>query len=185
MEQALVFASIIVGLAVGDEIVSLHRLLRARAVVRWDWAPLAVALLVMLTLVQVWWAVAQPAGDRLSIGGFLPILVQLVLLVLLASAVLPDAVPDEGIDLAAYYDADGRYIWTLFALSFGWAILASAAGAASTFEGFVTGLAQRIGEIAILGVMIGLALTRDRRWHVAGLVILSLGPLGWLSRTLG
>ncbi len=51
MEQALVFASIILGIAVSDEIVSLNRLLRARARVRWDWPPLAIAALVLLIAV--------------------------------------------------------------------------------------------------------------------------------------
>jgi hypothetical protein len=53
MEGALVFASIIVGIAVADELVSVHRLLRHRHKVGWDWAALVVALLVLLAQVQV------------------------------------------------------------------------------------------------------------------------------------
>lgn len=55
MEQALVFASIIIGIAVSDEIVRLNRLLRARAHVAWDWLPLALAGLVLLSVGPIGW----------------------------------------------------------------------------------------------------------------------------------
>ena len=62
MENVLVFASIVVGLGVADEMVSFHRLLRARHRIEWDWAALAVAFLVLLTIVQIWWSIAQPCS---------------------------------------------------------------------------------------------------------------------------
>ncbi len=38
-EHVIVFISIIIGLAVGDLLVSFHRLLRERRRVRWAWVP--------------------------------------------------------------------------------------------------------------------------------------------------
>src|ERR1044072_2671587 len=114
MEGALIFASIIIGIAVADELVSLHRLLRHRRKVRWDWAAPVVALYVLLSQVQIWWSFGREAG-ALTIAAFLPMLLLLILLFLLASAVLPDEVPEEGIDLRTYYHDNGSYIWTLFA----------------------------------------------------------------------
>lgn len=39
---------------------------------------------------------------------------QVLVLVLLASSALPDS-PDDDADLAAYYEANRRYFWGLFA----------------------------------------------------------------------
>ena len=43
-EYVSAFASIILALAITDLATSMHRLMRARGRVRWDWIPLAVAL---------------------------------------------------------------------------------------------------------------------------------------------
>ena len=95
MEGALIFASIIIGLAVADELVSLHRLLRHRHKVRWDWAAPVVALYVLLSQVQIWWSLGRGHG-ALTIGSFLPVLALLIFLFLLASAVLPTKCPRRG-----------------------------------------------------------------------------------------
>lgn len=184
MEHALVFASIIVGVAVTDEVMSLHRLLRARSRVRWDWAALAVAALVLLTVVQVWWAAARPAAPAITIGQFLPLMVELILLVLLSAAVLPDEVPTDGLDLAVYYDANGSYIWSLFSAAFGWVIVSGDVAHVAAGGALLPLLAQQAAEVGILGVMVSLIFVRRRRWHLVALALLSLGPIGWLSRSL-
>jgi hypothetical protein len=183
MEHALVFASIIVGVAVSDQIISLNRLLAARHHVRWDWIPLAVALLALLTNVQVWWALAQPDAAVISIGQFLPTLVELILLALLSSASLPDAVPD-GFDLGAFYRDNAGYVWTLFALTLGWSIVSGSIAAVAGGEGVAAVINHRFGDLIPLAVMVGLIFAR-RRWLIAiGLLLLSMGPIFWLSRTL-
>lgn len=185
VENALVFASIIVGVAVTDELVSLHRLLRMRKRVRWDWAILAVALLILLTIVQIWWSIAQPDPRPWTIARFLPLLVELILLFLLASAALPDEVPDEGIDLRTYYDENGSYIWSLFALALGWLIVAGDIGAVAAGGPLFQILANQLVEFVILVVMVSLIFLRKRWWHAVALVLLASGPIGWLSRSLG
>ncbi len=183
MEHALVFASIIVGVAVSDQIISLNRLLAARHHVTWDWIPLAVALLALLTNVQVWWALAQPDAATVSIGQFLPTLVELILLALLSSASLPDAVPD-GFDLGDFYRRNAGYIWTLFALTLGWSIVSGSVAEVAGGERAGAVLNHRVGDLIPLGVMIALIFAR-RRWLIAiGLMLLALGPVFWLSRTL-
>ena len=184
MEHALVFVSIIVGVAVTDEIVSLHRLLRARRRVRWDALPLAVAALVMLLLVRIWWAAAQPATASVTIAAFLPDLVELILLVLLAAAVLPDEVPAEGLDLRAFYHDEGRYIWSLFTLAFGWTIasqIVTIHGAGAPLPRAVMALGA---DLVFLIVTASLIVVRRRWWRVVVLAPLSVGPLQWLSRSL-
>jgi H+/Cl- antiporter ClcA len=62
-EYLLALVSILIGLAVADLSSSLHRLLRARRRVRWDWLPLAGAFLVILLILEFWWNL-WPRGTR-------------------------------------------------------------------------------------------------------------------------
>jgi hypothetical protein len=110
------FVSIVLGLALADLATSLHRLLRARSCVKWDWlAPLA-AFGAMVVIVMSWWELYDNFTGRVALGRFLPILFSLLLLFLLAAAAFPDDVPDEGIDLRAYYLDNRTYFWGIFAL---------------------------------------------------------------------
>lgn len=184
MEQALIFASIIVGVAVSDQIVSLNRLLRADAPVRWHWALPLTALLILLTNVQIWWSLAGGLAPKVSIGEFLPTLVQLILVALLSAASLPDKVDEDGIDLRQYYDRHARYIWTLFALALLWAELVALVTALRDDQSLLDLLSNRSIDLVAIGVMVALAFVR-RRWLVAaGIAFLFLGPLSWLSRTV-
>ncbi len=112
-EYTSILASIIVGYALSDMLRGLQLLLKARRRVMWDWTVPLLAALVALSLIQVWWLQYRPAAGPITIGAFLPGLVQLVLLSLLASAVFPDEVPDEGIDLKIYYAENARFLWTI------------------------------------------------------------------------
>lgn len=183
MEHALIFASIIVGVAVTDQMISLNRLLRARRQVAWDWAAPAVALLVLLTVVQIWWSIAQPSAGPVTIGQFLPILVELILLFLLCSASLPDEVPAGGLSLRDFYREQAPYIWSLYSIAFAWVlavpqVVAAAAGkwAARDLPGWA--------EFVVLALMVSLIFVRRRWWHAVALLLLASGPVGWLSRSL-
>ena len=91
---------------------SLHRLLRNRRRVRWDWvAPLA-ALVILVELFNLWWSWRNFTGN--SLADVAPYFVVMVLLFLTASAALPDHVPDEGIDLGAYFDENRSYFLGLY-----------------------------------------------------------------------
>ena len=115
MNQALVFASIILGVAISDQILSLHRLLRSNAPIRWHWAQPWFALLVLQLNVMIWWGMAAQDSGRITIGTFLPSLVALILLALLTVSTLPDKIPEKGLHLAEYYRANARYQWLLLA----------------------------------------------------------------------
>ena len=184
MGNVLVFVSMLIGLGVADLLLSLHRLLRARRRVRWDGLPLLVAFLVLLVIVQMWWLIAQPGAKSMTIGAFLPTLVELILLFLLAAACLPDEVPPEGMDLKAYYHENGAYIWSLFAAALGW-LIASDVVRAFPRVGLPRALQPQFEDLTVLAVMISLIFVRNRWWHALGLLILAQGPLGWLSRSLG
>ena len=187
MEGAIVFASLIVGVALTDLLTSLHRLLRARDRVRWDALPLVFAALVVMSVVMIWWAVAGASG-AITIGGFLPTLATLTLVFLMASASLPDADgegPAAGLDLKAFWDRESRYLWgllfVLVALDFVEEIVRNARNLAEV--GYY--LAQRWVDTGLLLGVLAAALVRRRWLDWTVLALMSIGPITWLGRTLG
>jgi hypothetical protein len=115
-EYALVLISILMGLALADIVVSLHRLVRSRQPVKWDGRVLIAASLVMLEVIRMWFA--QWTGRDLAIavtfGVYLGEFIQILLLVLLAYASLPDDL-GESCDLQEFYERNRRYFWSVFA----------------------------------------------------------------------
>lgn len=184
-EGALVFASIIVGIAVTDLLTSFHHLLRARRNVRWDFVPLWLALAVLLTLVQVWWGLAGEEQTALTIRAFLPTLAVLVILFLLSAAALPDGVGPEGVDLRSYYQEHQRMIWVLYAAALAVLILNNSVETLAEGGSWSMVVDRGLSNVIVLLMVISLAVFRARWWHILGLAILSTGPLHWLSRTLG
>ena len=156
----------------------------ATAVVLSMAAPLA-ALLVALTLIQIWWSIYSPQDAAMTIGEFLPLLVELVILFLLAAAALPDDIPAGGIDLKLYYDRNGPYFWSLFTAALGWLIVVEGAGTLANGEDIGRLLEARLIDLAVLGVFASLIFVRRLWWHAIAFLFLATGPIGWLSRSLG
>lgn len=182
-EYVSVMASIVIGLALTDILTSLHRLFRARSAVRWHWAAPMATGLVILTLIQIWWSLYTPDDTPMTVVRFLPILVELVLLFLLAARALPDEVPVGGINLREYYDSNGPWFWGLFTAALGWLMIVGAV--ASLTSGDVRSfLGNRIADLVVLGVFASLIFVRRLWWHAIAFAILSLGPIGWLSKSL-
>lgn len=117
-EYVVALAAVITGLGLSDMAVSLHRLVKRRNRVRWDWLPVALALYSSLVLMRLWyqlWSVREL--DFVSDLPFVTVqVVQTLVLVLVVSAALPDE--DDfrlrRIDLQAYYVRHARYIWTTY-----------------------------------------------------------------------
>lgn len=115
-DYALGLISILVSLALADIVISFHRLMRRARSVHWDGRVLVAAILVVLEIVRLWFAqwTIRDSADALTFSVYLAIFVQVMLLVLLAAAALPDD-PDERCDLGAFFDANRRYFWGVFA----------------------------------------------------------------------
>jgi hypothetical protein len=112
-EYITALVAVVIGLAIADLAASLHRLLRHRRVVRWDWvAPLA-ALLVLVDLFNLWWRWRGFTGT--TMGDVAPYFGALILIYLAASVTLPDEVPADGLDLGRYFDEIRSYFWFLYA----------------------------------------------------------------------
>jgi hypothetical protein len=111
------FVAILIGLAITDLATSLHRLLRARRRVKWDWATPLAALFVGVQVMAQFWVFWYSSGDqRFTFAALAGLALVLVLIFLMASAVLPDEVPEAGLDLRTFYDETRPYFWTLMAV---------------------------------------------------------------------
>lgn len=174
-EYTAAFVSILFGLAVGDLMVSLHRLLRAGRRVRWDALAVAAALLAGLTVLNAWWAMFGwlRRHETLTLVGFLPQLLSLLLLFLLVSAALPDEVPAEGVDLRVYYDKNRRYFWSLLGLYLTLVtVLMLASG--RPLPPFLT--AQNVTCVALMGALV-LTGRRWLHWLVVALLFAMLSSI--------
>lgn len=177
-EYILPLVSVLVGLAVADLAVSLHRLLRARSRVQWDWLPLATALTAVLAVLEVWWNLyaSQDATILTELGQFLLFGAQLIILFLLNASALPDDVPPEGLDLRAFYDENGPLYWGLYAAYVGLLIAVTlvrlvlnlfqgAFDPSVLSGGFVPGL-------VLFALFVALARVRNRAFHSIAVVFL-------------
>lgn len=118
-EYAVGLISLIVGLALADIAVSLHRLIKHRGSVRWSAFSIIAVMVVAFQCVAMWYDVwsLRAIADRFSIFFYITLLLELFLLFLGASAVLPDE-REDGWDLVAYHDKQRPYLWTIMSLFF-------------------------------------------------------------------
>jgi len=116
-DYAMGLVSIVVGIAISDLALSFHKLFRHRRTLSWDARTLLAAALTFVVLFSMWfdlWAV-HGRPEILNYPFLLSIIVELVLLFLMATAVLPDE-PLPNDDLSTFYDNNARSIWTFFLL---------------------------------------------------------------------
>ena len=116
-DYAIGLVSIVVGLAISDLATSLHRLIRHRNGVAWDPRPMLAAAFAFIVLFSMWfdlWSI-RSRPEILTYPFLLSIVVELVLLSLMATSVLPDE-PLPSVDLAAFYQENARPIWSFFLL---------------------------------------------------------------------
>lgn len=117
-EYVVALASVITGLGLSNVAVNLHHLLKRRARVVWDWLPLTLATYASFVLMRLWyqlWSVREV--PLVTDPPFIAVqVVQTLVLVLVASAALPDEADycRGRVDLRAYYATHGRYVWSLY-----------------------------------------------------------------------
>lgn len=115
-EYITIFAAILVGLAVADIALSFHRLLRAGRKVKWDWLSPIIALIVLCYILNLWWGLYHDYSnvEQVLFGWFLLDVATLLALFLMSAAVLPDSIPDKGIDLREFYMANRKHFWITY-----------------------------------------------------------------------
>jgi len=174
-EYLLIFAAIVLGLAVSDLAFSLHRLLGAGARVKWDWlAPMAAAVAFLKITTQWWsWFGLDKLATGLTWGMYLGVLTGTVLLFLLAAAALPDEV-GEGVDLKAYYAGISRRYWILFTAEW---VLMGGVGIWAQMQ--IEGARLAFSPIyLVVLVSASLAIFRARWWHALCLAVFIVTYVG-------
>ncbi len=182
-EYLLLFAAVILGLAVSDLTISLHRLLNAADKVKWDALPLLAAALAFERIIAEWWTwhSADHLASNFTFGMFLGVLVSTVLLFLMSAVALPDEIGEE-VDLRAHYARTHRRFWLLFSAHWlalnGVAIWAQIAIAHGRFDAISAAW-------LILPVAIVLAFIRQRAIQFIGLIsFLALYLITYFGRPL-
>jgi len=117
-ELLLLFFSIIAGLGLADLITSLHRLLRARTLIKWHWIPIVHAFAAFQTMINIWYNVQIDLASPLvaTSMGFFIWLIPIILLLLVMLAVLPDHQPSAPFDIYSWYIEHRKYYYTLLTL---------------------------------------------------------------------
>lgn len=183
MEQALVFASIVLGYGLASELSNLNRLIRSKNV-RWHWTQVSYAIFVLLTVMAYWWMIAATEMDEVPLNMFLPVMWGLILLNLMCAAALPDHIPEDGISLGEYYLENRRYLWGLYVLfllplAANWLVILYVRSGS-------VWVAARDGIFELVPLSAVILLMFARRWWLIliGFGLLSLIVFAWLSRTL-
>ena len=184
-EYLLLFAAIILGLAVTDLALSLHRVLSAGPRVKWDLlAPLA-AIVAFLKIVTQWWTwhAAEHLAQGLTFEMFLGVLLAAVLLFLIAAAALPDEIGAEPLDLAAHYAAVFRRYWLLFLLHW---LLGNAVSLWAQVRIQGAHLTLLSPAYLLAPLIASLVFVRHRAWHAACLMgFVGLYLWQFFGKTLG
>jgi hypothetical protein len=185
-EYAAIFYGIIVALSVESVLLSVHRLLSARSRVRWHWMALATGVNAsLLTLGQFWilWGDRDQWTGDFSFFEFLPFGVSLLFMFLSASATLPDKVPDEGIDLKAFYFDNRRHYWGLVAAYFTFNILLNLLGLIrfGANEVWWHNLRWFIGDFVAVAIATPLIVFRTYWLHVVGIALSLIALLFFLA----
>jgi hypothetical protein len=171
------FVTVVLALAVGDLVQSVHRLLRARNRVRWSILAVLAALLVFLAILEEFFALWRLAGvRRFTYYELLALISPPAILSLAAMAVLPDEVPADGVDLGEYYMGIRRKLYLLLAI---W-IVAVFVRLAGLFEGYSGRAGTLLDALAafpwqtmpLLALLALLSWSNNRRVQLVGLVAL-------------
>ncbi len=168
-EYLLLLMAVILGLALSDLAVSLHRLLNAGRRIRWDVLTVLAAALAFVRIITQWWGLYH--GDQIARGVtfamFMGFLISGVLLFLMAAAALPDEIHGEEVDLGRHYWSISRRFWLIFAGQ--WCVMN---GVVAWAQIRVLGAHVAPGTLLTLAIPLAAALmafTRSRALHLVAL----------------
>lgn len=188
-EYAAILIGIVVGLALSNILMSVHKLMEARSRVRWHWMAPTIALSAAILMLGTFWhqwvgAQTHPQPQHFFITSLLAYAV-FFLMFLACAATLPDEVPERGLDLREYYFANIWRVWGFFAAASALGLVALAVAffrsgwdVAMLRENLFPGIAVCAGGFLLSVISL---LTRAPRWHriaVIASLLLFLGLYG-------
>jgi len=169
------FVTIVLAVALTDMIQSSHRLLRARSRVKWDGRPLLFAGVVALCVVSEFFSLWSTFDvSQISMARLLWLLTVPTAFALLAYSALPDEMPEQGIDLSVFWEAEHR-TWAIM-----WLIVTTLDFARSmepivSHGGDVQAALKFMApiEAGVLGSAAIIYFSRRKAWSWGGLLLLA------------
>ncbi|OAN99756.1 hypothetical protein A8B75_19275 [Sphingomonadales bacterium EhC05] len=180
-EYIILFSSILIGLAIADLSLSLHKMLRYRKRIRWNLIVPTLGFVILCSTLNLWWSVYQKysALESISFVEFLPQVLILVTFFLLSASVFPDEKPEEGFDLQDFYIENRAQFWGLFSLFLFLMVSSAAITAISENWSFSEYIANSGG--GIIALVLALFLTKTRRmifhWLAVAFLLFSIGNI--------
>lgn len=177
-EFLLVFVSLIVAFAVSDILMSWGEEIRLRRIIRHYPLHTAWSLLVLLSLVQVWWSLWDYNEHPEWVFAEYVVLVLPFLTLSLMAYVLTPKFGDRALDLdvKAHYFGNARWVFTLGSLYVMlWMLYAY------VMLGDPIGDPRGLPRAVILVLFLLLAVWRNERLHIAITVLAYLVMIGWIT----
>ncbi len=156
-----VLFSVILGLAVTEVLQGFRRLIVARKRVRF-YMPLLIWMgVILLILVQDWWAMFGMRGIQTwTFGMYATVLLLVTLLYLVTGVCTPDIEADGSIDMRESYFAHSRWLFALFAA----AVLASVFKSVTVY-GQLPPRGDLLFHAAFFVFSVSAAVTKSHRYH--------------------
>lgn len=165
--QLITLISIIVGLGLTEMFGNLHRLIRNRSRVSWDWLPVVWAATLLILVINYWWALAIGASGLAQANNaaeFGLLLIPPMLLFLTTASVLPNFGDAGEGDMRSHYDEQRKTFIVTFALyQCATGLLAIAVGTSGL--NFVT-----VIRVVVLALLLAMLVLGRRRWDWAGVL---------------
>ena len=118
-EHSVTLISIIIGIGLTEMFGNLHRLIRNRPRVTWDWLPVTWAAALLLLVVNYWWSIylgVSGVTQSKNAAEFGLLLITPILLFLTTASVLPNFDADSEWDVRRHYDEHRKTFIVTFVL---------------------------------------------------------------------
>jgi hypothetical protein len=165
--HSITLISIIIGIGLTEMFGNLHRLIRNPSQVTWDWLPVAWSAVLLLLVVNYWWAIysgiigINQLGNAAELG---LVLVQPIVLFLMTASVLPNFGTAGPWDMRRYYDEHRRtFIFTFILYQCVTTVVALVIG---TFGWNISSVIRAV----ILVLLLLMVLLNKRRWDWTGVL---------------
>jgi len=117
--HSVTLISIIIGIGLTEMLGNLHRLIRNRPRVTWDWLPVTWAATLLLLVINYWWSIylgVSGLNQSTNAAGFGLLLIQPILLFLTTASVLPNFDANCEWDMRRHYDEHRKTFIVTFVL---------------------------------------------------------------------
>lgn len=166
-EYLVIFSAILIGLAVADLSLSLHRLLRQGRNIQWHPIVPVMGFIVLCLILNLWWGMYRGFSQTSEIAfvEFLPQVFMLLTLFLLAATVFPDEKLPKGASLKDFYLDNRAQFWGLFAAYLAFVVVNVALGGIREGWDLEAHFWRAIGNVTGIALSLFLIWTRRMIFH--------------------